>query len=81
MDRIADLGILPEVCCNTNSSYNEILLDCAQREGMNFKQVEINDIWEKFTVNFTVFHPMQDVNDAITIHGADSKLGNWSSES
>ena len=77
LDRVADLSILPEACDNTYSSYNEVLLDCAKRGDANYKRVEINDIWEKFTVNFTVFHPINNVNELMTIHGTDHQLGNW----
>ena len=58
VDRIADLKILPETLMNTNETYNKYLQDYVSREGIQYKQVEMNDVWEKFTVNFTVFYPM-----------------------
>ena len=42
-----------------------------------FKNVEINDIWEKFTVSFTVFHPSQDANDQMWIIGTNPALGDF----
>jgi hypothetical protein len=45
--------------------------------GRHYKNVEINDLWEKFTVSFTVFHPYQDANEQMRIVGTNTQLGDW----
>ena len=52
VDRIADLSILPSISILNNKVFDKMV-----PIGKNYKNVEINDLWEKFTVSFTVFHP------------------------
>ena len=52
VDRIADLSILPSTSLLNNKVFEKMV-----PIGRSYKNVEIQDIWEKFTVSFTVFHP------------------------
>ena len=33
--------------------------------------VEINDMWQAFQIQFTIFHPMLSSNQTVKIHGFD----------
>ena len=42
------------------------------------KECAIDDEWQKFKVEFTVFHPMIDEVEEMWITGNCDELGNWS---
>ena len=42
-----------------------------------FKNVQIQDEWEKFTLSLTVFHPFLDANEQMQVVGTNPALGNW----
>ena len=54
MDRLADVEVLPEI-----QKSNQVGLI---RNGV-YKIVQLNDIWESFKVNFSVYSPNEDLND------------------
>ena len=54
MDRLADVEVLPEI-----QKSNQVGLI---RHGV-YKIVQLNDIWESFKVNFSVYSPIEDLND------------------
>ena len=43
--------------------------------------MEIEDHWEKFIANFTVFYPQQDPNENLQIIGDKPSLGEWTPQS
>lgn len=57
--------------------FNTLITDQSNKTGQQFKCIETDDIWEKFTINFTVFHPSLNQNENIHIIGSKPELGNW----
>ena len=43
--------------------------------------VQLNDIWESFKVNFSVFAPIETHGDDMLITGSRDELGNWNKTS
>jgi len=39
--------------------------------------VQLNDIWESFKVNFSVYAPCETHGDQMFISGSRDELGNW----
>lgn len=44
---------------------------------LNGQKVMLNDVWEKFTINFMVYEPKLPEDEAMCIAGDISELGNW----
>ena len=51
MDRLADVEVLPEI--NSRGGIQDV----------QYKVVQLNDIWESFKVNFSVYTPIEDLRD------------------
>ena len=68
VDRIADLKILPEVKIKDSLLPKNIEI---------VKCVQLNDTWEKYELNLTVFHPVMDQNELLRVQCTANGLGNW----
>ena len=75
MDRLADVEVLPEVN-NAARAY-----DINLRQNNLYKVVQLNDVWESFRVNFSVYAPMETHSDQMFISGSRDELGNWNKTS
>ena len=44
----------------------------------NKSRLELHDIWESYTVNFSIYYPLQDeFQEYMRINGATAQLGDW----
>jgi hypothetical protein len=75
MDRLADVEVLPEV----NNAAR--VYDINRRENNQYKVVQLNDVWESFRVNFSVYAPIETHGDQMFISGSRDELGNWNKTS
>lgn len=68
VDRVADLEILPDMRngrlynCPTELFYD---MECKHPGSPTTKICVLNEIWEKLTVSFMVYHPSEDHNDEL----------------
>ena len=71
-NRIADLRILPDQSPNATKSVN-ILQEPSHlaAESKDFKRVELYDIWESFSIKFSIYYPVQNEQlESIHISGS-----------
>jgi hypothetical protein len=61
--RVADISLLKNMTAKTSNIGNGI------------KNVEINDVWEKFKVHFTVYHPIVYRDQKVFITGDRPEFG------
>ena len=40
----------------------------------------MNDIWETYSVNFSIYYPLSDENECMRIMGEEKEAGKWAQE-